>query len=92
MTELRAGTTTGGRVHRWYQTWASGDGAKTVFALSHRIGRADDLLVFVGGALKRPKQLAAAHDFTWTAQQPTIVTMAVAPGAGVDVCFLIAAP
>ena len=54
---------TGQRLHQHYDYWFVGDGAKTQFLLTRAFTRADDVLVFVDGAVKRPDLAGTAYDY-----------------------------
>lgn len=77
----------GNRLHSQNTQWEVGDGAKTLFFLAKKPRNADGLLVFVGGALKRPADRGTAYDYTLSDNR---VTFAVAPGAAVNIAFHVA--
>ena len=87
--------------HQHKQDWQLGDGAKTEFFLAHTVLTADNLLVFVSGALKRPADQNNVRDYRIRgvhANTPissgaypgdsNAVTFTAAPGNNVSVCFV----
>lgn len=78
----------GGRFHRHYGQWFTGDGAATEFRLDKTIGKDADVLVFVAGALKRPDENGTAHDYRIRgvtggyAGDRNTIKFAAAPAAG----------
>lgn len=68
--------------------WYTGDAVKTLFKAPKLARRIDDLMVFVNGALKRPKDKATAYDFSFDATKG-MVTFTAAPGAGQYVALIV---
>lgn len=52
-----------GMAHKHYQAWSVGDGSTTEFPLPVTIGREQDVMVFVGGALMRPASRGTGYDY-----------------------------
>lgn len=81
--------------HRRYVAWATGDGVKTEFPLPKSVLRLDELLVCVGGALKRPADAGVAHDYAVRgltagyAGDKNFVKFAAAPAAAADIAFIL---
>ncbi len=79
--------------HRHYQAWAVGDGTTTEFPLPVTVLRAQDLMVFVGGALMRPANRGTAYDYAVRGLTPGYagdsnrVKFVVAPVDGIDLTF-----
>jgi hypothetical protein len=81
--------------HRRYVAWATGDGVKLEFALPKNVKRLDDLLVFVGGVLKRPDEPGTVHHYAVRGLTPgyagdaNMVKLAAAPAVAVDLAFIV---
>lgn len=54
---------TGLRLHSHYTYWFTGTGAKTEFAIPKTFSKADDVLVFVDGAVQRPDVPGTAYNY-----------------------------
>ena len=86
-----------GMSHRHTTTWATGDGATVEFPLKTQVLRADDVVVTVDGALKRPRDQTGAFDYTVRGFFPAVydgdknrVKFTVAPAAGKNIAFNVA--
>lgn len=86
-----------GMIHKHYQAWTTGNGVLTEYPLAKTVLRGDDLLVFVGGILKRPSESGVAFDYAIRgitagyAGDSNRVKFTVAPGVGVTIAFYTAA-
>lgn len=72
------------RTHQHRQTWFTGNGTKTTFALPYTPRDLTQVAVYVAGLRKRPADKGTAFDFTITGSQ---LIFAVAPilGAAIGV-------
>lgn len=72
------------RSHVHAQEWFTGDGTKTVFALSFTPRDTSQLAVYVGGARLRPADRGTAYDFTIDG---TKLVLTAAPVLGTAICI-----
>jgi hypothetical protein len=77
--------------HRHFITWLTGDGVKTEFFLPKAVQRLDDLIVSIGGAIKRPSAAGVVFDYDVRGITPgypgerNAIRFAAAPAAGVNI-------
>lgn len=83
------------KLHSHYAEWFTGDGAKVEFLLTRSIGRVEDVMVFVDGAIKRPDKDGTAYDYkirghtSGYAGDKNAIKFAVAPANTKNVAVLI---
>lgn len=83
-----------GMAHKHYRQLHSGDGATTEFDIGGTVGRVEDIMVFVAGALQRAKDGATAYDYSVRGLSAGYdgdtnrIKFAAAPGVGARVDIL----